>query len=139
MTKKYQVTENNGGGLTLYVWEDDKLIYAHAGYEYNPGQLTQDIQALNDGSDINLWDGNDLTNEDIITACRTSYEYDGEHIGDIFDDNGDIIPLTEDEYYDDHQSTKIICDNDGPIEARDMGRAGQAEFYPNLTDEEIYG
>ncbi len=37
--KKYQVVEDNGGGLTLVVFAGDGEIieYIHSGYEYNPG------------------------------------------------------------------------------------------------------
>ena len=128
----WQVTENNGGGLTLYVYDDD-LIYAHAGYEYVPESLREDIQALQDGSDpiSNNWDGNDLYNTDIIEAVRTTYDYDGVYTEDIYDEDGNIIPLDYDEYFDDHDSTRIIEDQNGPIDQDDMGRAGQTVFYPN--------
>ena len=121
--RTYQITENNGGGLTLYVWDNDKLIYAHAGYEYNPSQLRDDLAALAD-SDTSDWDGNDLTNEDIIHAVRDMETHDGREITD------DMSPLTEDEYYDYHETTKVICDQDGPVSEDNMGAAGRSVFYP---------
>lgn len=142
--KKWQVTENNGGGLTLYVWDDDnKLIYAHAGYEFAPDALRADITALRNGDDTSEWEGNDLDNEDIISAIRrqdfesqNEYDNDGNRRGDfdptsIYDDDGNLIPLTDVEragYYDDHPSTRVICSQDGRCGIDDMGRAGQEVF-----------
>ncbi len=133
MEKKitWKVTENNGGGLTLYVYDNDELVYAHAGYEFAPGNLKDDIQALNDGQDpvSDSWDGNDLYDTEIIKAVRTIYDYAGEHTGDIYDENGNIIPLDNDEYYDNHESTRVIADQDGPIDSDNMGAAGNSVFY----------
>lgn len=47
---KYNVFEDNGGGLTLIVSERGVPIYAHSGYEYNPGQLSEDLDALDAGA-----------------------------------------------------------------------------------------
>ena len=131
----YKVTENNGGGLTLNIWTaDGRYIYAHSGYEYNRGQLSQDIASLEDGDDPRDWDGNDLTDEEIVRATRETQTHDGYLPADdsqIFDADGNIIPLTEDEYYDNHESTQIIYDNTGPAEYDIMGNAGAAEFYPD--------
>ena len=54
---KYQVIEDNGGGLSLYVFRGRKVIYSHSGYEINPGQLTNDIAALDSGDGPESWDG----------------------------------------------------------------------------------
>lgn len=54
----YTVIEDNGGGLSLYVFRGQQCIYAHDGYEFTPGQLSQDIAALDKGSDTSDWDGN---------------------------------------------------------------------------------
>ena len=137
MEKKltWQVTENNGGGLTLYVWDDDNLIYAHAGYEYVPASLREDIQALRNGNHpiSDGWDGNDLIDAEIVTACRTDYGEWGNPVGQIFDDNNEIIPLTHDEYYDDHETTLVIAAHDYINDSVDMGRAGQSVFYPDVV------
>jgi len=134
MTKlAWQVTENNGGGITLYVWAGDRLIYAHAGYEYTePQQLRDNLEELVSGAHpINDgWEGNDLVNEDIVRGVRgvdtdTGYKVDDEAVVDA---SGNIIPLTQDEYYDNHQSTKVICDEEGPIDVDDMGAAGRKIF-----------
>ena len=130
----WQVSENNGGGLTLYVWDGDKLIYGHAGYEYNPGQLSEDIGALKKGDNTSDWEGNDITDEDIVKTYRTKSDDHGQETidkDDVFDKNGKVIPLTSEEYYDDHESTKIIADESGVVEEENMGAAGRKEFYPS--------
>ena len=53
----YEVIEDNGGGLSLFVSRGDQVVYSHTGYEYNPGQLTEDLAALAAGSDVEEWDG----------------------------------------------------------------------------------
>lgn len=55
---KFEVVEDNGGGLTLFVFgEDGRVIYAHTGYEYIKGQLREDLENLADGDDPTSWDG----------------------------------------------------------------------------------
>lgn len=56
--RKWNVYEDNGGGLTLCVFEDDQCIYIHTGYEYNKGQLKEDLKALESGEDPKEWEGN---------------------------------------------------------------------------------
>jgi len=125
--KKYEVLENNAGGITLYVWDDekDKLLYAHAGYEYGEtSQLYYDLKALWDEEpDISEWEGNDLEDEEIIKIAR-QYTTNPEN----------LKPLTEDEYYDQHESTHLIADNDN-IYYDVMGHAGHKIFdgIPHFT------
>jgi len=54
-----KIIEDNGGGLTLYIFDDNttRCIYAHSGYEHTPGQLSQDLQALIDDDDVSDWEG----------------------------------------------------------------------------------
>jgi hypothetical protein len=61
----WQVVSDNAGGLHLAVWDDDTLIYTHSGYEYNDGQLRQDLIALADGSHpiADDWAGNEGADE----------------------------------------------------------------------------
>lgn len=51
--RHYDVIEDNGGGLHLYVWDaaGKRVIYAHSGYEYNRGDLSDCIEALRAGED----------------------------------------------------------------------------------------
>ncbi len=57
--KNYEVLEDNAGQLYLAVFDDKyNCIYIHGGYEYNPGQLQEDLQALKNGDDVLQWDGN---------------------------------------------------------------------------------
>ena len=48
---KYKVIEDNGGGLHLYVFSGRRCIWAHTGYEYSPGNLTADLDSLENGAD----------------------------------------------------------------------------------------
>ena len=58
---RYEVIEDDGGGLSLYVWRGKKLTYIHSGYEYCPGQLTGDIKSLRQGADPAAdWEGNEI-------------------------------------------------------------------------------
>ena len=66
----WQVTEDGGGGLVLWVWRGDRMIFAHSGYEYRPGGLREDVAALNDGSDPREWDGNEI---DLLREEYSSY------------------------------------------------------------------
>jgi len=70
----YKVIEDNGGGLSLFVLRGRKVIYSHSGYEYNRGQLTQDLDELDSGTDVTSWDGCDDSPQDIYDNL-TSYEY----------------------------------------------------------------
>lgn len=55
---KYQVIEDNGGGLHLYVFSGSKCVWAHTGYEYSPGNLVADLDALESGDDPRRdWEG----------------------------------------------------------------------------------
>jgi len=60
MSKYYEVVEDNGGGLTLFVYNENKeVIYAHTGYEYllPSADLRIDIAAIENGDDPTSWDG----------------------------------------------------------------------------------
>ena len=59
--RKFRVLEDNGGGLTLFVWDEQgtEIVFAHSGYEYNPGSLCQDLDALAHDDDPLTWDGNE--------------------------------------------------------------------------------
>ena len=58
--KKFEVLEDNGGGLTLFVFDENgKVEYAHTGFEYIPGELKNCIEELkNDANPIEEWDNN---------------------------------------------------------------------------------
>ena len=98
--------KTTGGGLTLVVFESEeyrKLSYLHTGYEYNPGQLTEDISALKAGSNPAEWDGNELENSD-STDFEFYFPWSQKGIG-----------------------WEVIADNDG-IYPDKMGAAGRYEF-----------
>ncbi len=102
----YQVIEDNGGGLTLAVMdEQDKVVYLHSGYEYHtePGQLLADIESLKTGDNpATDWEGNEDDPQGMYDNI-TSYEY----------------------------GWKIVSDNDGIYPER-MGAAARHEF--GITD-----
>lgn len=58
--RKFEVIEDNGGGLTLAVFNaEGEVDYIHSGYEYTQGQLQIDLEALRNGDNpTNDWDGN---------------------------------------------------------------------------------
>lgn len=54
---KYQVIESNGGGLTLNIKVDSKLVYSKSGFEFDPQTLRE---CLGDLSSYQDWDGNEV-------------------------------------------------------------------------------
>jgi hypothetical protein len=69
-----KVIEDNGGGLSLYVMDEtDTCIYAHYGYEYRPGALSEDIKALIKDDSVADWDGC----EDDVAAAWRDLDIDG--------------------------------------------------------------
>ena len=107
--KKYMVIEDNGGGLTLVVFAQDgeTVEYIHSGYEYNPGQLTEDLDALKAGADpAKEWDGNELDNVDMEAPEDLESWFPWEQKG---------------------QGWQIVADNDG-VYPEDMGAAAKIEF-----------
>lgn len=57
-TYDYTVIEDNGGGLYLYIFPhgSDVPVKGFGGYEYNPGNLTADLDLLDKGDDAETWD-----------------------------------------------------------------------------------
>jgi len=101
---RFQVIEDNGGGLYLVVFDDDDAcIWYASGYEYSPANLQEDIAALKEGSHpvADEWESN------IPDGCTPQQLYD---------------KLTSYEY-----GWQIIADNDG-IYPGCMGAAGRAVF-----------
>ncbi len=96
--RKYEVIEDNGGGLHLAVYDEsgESVVYLHSGYEYITGQLTKDLVELKNGAEPEKeWDGNcgglDLEFGEDPQALYdniTSYEYGWE----IVADNDGIYP-----------------------------------------------
>lgn len=99
--KKFEVYENNAGGLALVVYDDsEKIEYIYTGYEFNPGQILQDIDCIKAGDDpAMMWDGNEI---------------------DYFSDS-DINEFASGEW------GKLVADNDA-IYPENMGAAACLEF-----------
>lgn len=82
--KKFVIIEDNGGGLTLVVFDDsEKVSYLHAEYEYVLGQLTNDLIELANGADPSTWEGCEESPEEIYNDFK-SHEYGWEIIADNF-------------------------------------------------------
>lgn len=55
----YSIIEDNGGGLHLVVFSNNRAIYAHTGYEFSRGQLINDLDNLDSGGHpvMDGWEG----------------------------------------------------------------------------------
>lgn len=58
---EYQVIEDNGGGLHLFVFgdggiNDGRVIYAGTNFEYNDGSLRSTLDALDAGEPTHGWE-----------------------------------------------------------------------------------
>lgn len=103
--KNFEVFENNGGGLALVVYGPHYTVdYIHTGYEYSPGQLSADLDALWEDADPSRdWEGNEID------------EINGDQVCDLIEGTwGDLI-----------------ADN-WSIYRHNMGAAGLREFYPDI-------
>lgn len=109
----FQVFEDNGGGLTLFVLggEDDEgrevCLFAQAGFEARPQALSALIKELVTGPELppDEWEGNEpelVARWDDASCLRVLEELFG----------------------------KCIADHEGPILMDHMGEAGRREFYP---------
>ncbi len=95
--QKYEasVIEDNGGGLYLFVFEDGigtAIRWGHWDYEYNPGQLSNDIKSLLDGDDpITDWDGAEENSQEVYD----SFDVDvpgWEVVARVYDDKTHLFP-----------------------------------------------
>jgi hypothetical protein len=102
--RSFEVIEDNGGGITLFVFDDSgKVEYAHTGYEYHVGQLTDDLKALAKGSNpAEDWDGAEEDPQRMYDQM-ISYKY----------------------------GWKIVADNDG-IYPEEMDEAAMLEFKVDI-------
>lgn len=110
--KNYKAIEDNGGGLALVVFDQDeeKIEYIHTGYEYNPGQLSEDLDRLESGDDpAKEWDGNDMASTE---------KEDPEELGSWFPEDEEGI------------GWDVVADNSG-IYPENMGEAGTRELIKN--------
>ena len=77
MKTNYEVYENNAGGLALLVYENGNPMYLHTGYEFMPGQLTEDIRALTSGAiPVSEWDGNEIDDVPIEEITKGALDKD---------------------------------------------------------------
>ena len=88
--KNFQVIEDNGGGLTLSVFnEDGSIEYLHSGYEYGaPGRLLEDLKNLKNGDNPKTdWEGNEENPQ-----CAYDNMASFKHGWEIVADNEGIYP-----------------------------------------------
>lgn len=79
---RYQVIEDNGGGLHLFVWRGRTMVYASHDHEYRPGSLVNDdLPALEAGDDTSTWEGASSTPQDDYDNL-TSYEHGWEIVAE---------------------------------------------------------
>lgn len=103
----FAVFEDNGGGLHLGIWYDDgedeesfeENFFCHCSYEYNVGQLMDDLTALSKGDSPLDW-------ENMKEMSRVEWR-----------------EMVNTEY-----AGKIVLDMDGLIDKDHMGAAAQTEF-----------
>ena len=75
-TKKFDVIEDNGGGLVLLVYTNNRELveYIHTTYEYNPERLIEDLISILEGADpLTEWDGNEVVDDE---QRNVDYWYD---------------------------------------------------------------
>ena len=88
---KYDVYEDNAGGLVLIVKDDNNdVVYAHDYYEHKPGDLRRDVEKLSQGDDPSNWDGNDAALIDDVEDMQLIADQDG-----IYSDNMGVAALIE--------------------------------------------
>ena len=87
----YKVIEDNGGGLSIYVFDGEKVIYSHSGYEKNRGQLSYDLNDLDRDHSVDGWDG---CEEDPQAAWDQlqSYNYGWKIVADNKDGDRTLYP-----------------------------------------------
>ena len=78
--KKYEVIEDNGGGLHLVIFgTDGNVEYLQYG---TSGRLINDLQALKNGDDpVTDWEGNEENPQEVYDYM-TSFEYGWEVVAD---------------------------------------------------------
>ena len=95
--KHFTVIEDNSGEISLIVYgEYGKIEYIHTGYEYHPGYLSDDLEALKNGDDpAHDWDGNDLHTTEMENPedLESWFPWEQKGIGwNVIADNNGIYP-----------------------------------------------
>ena len=71
----YEVIEDNGGGLHLFVFDNDKPIFAFSDFEYqDPAALVNCINGLEQGDDPADWEGHNENPAKFLKEIK-SYEF----------------------------------------------------------------
>lgn len=86
LKKYFAVIEDNGGGLTLVVYNEDdyNVDYVHTGYEHHLGSLVKDLQRMANGEDpVKDFDNNVENPEEIADNLADALGDGCEVIADI--------------------------------------------------------
>lgn len=111
ITNKFNVIEDNAGGLTLVIFNNDNEIeYIETDFQYDPGSLVSVLEKLSYGDDLSDSEENLLDN-----SFEVSFVENPNRLESWF---------PEEQY---KIGWNIIADNDG-IYHEVMGTAGQIEF-----------
>lgn len=111
IAKNFYVVEDNGGGLTLVIYnKDEDIEYITNEFEYHKGNLIEALEKLSYGENHNNWENNLLYDSDITFTMENP-----EYLNNWFPD----------EQY--KTGWNIIADNNG-IYPEVMGTAGRLEF-----------
>ena len=111
IAKKFNVIEDNTGGLTLVIFNNDnKIEYIETDFQYDPGSLVSVLEKLSYGDDLSDSEENLLDN-----PFEVSFVENPKRLESWF---------PEEQY---KTGWNIIADNDG-IYPDSMGTAGQIEF-----------
>lgn len=91
MNKKFEVIEDNSGGITLVVFgENKKAEYLHSGFEYVRDGLLKCLEGLKNGDNpVQDWDGN-VENPQAVYDTITANEHGWKVVADsagIYPDN----------------------------------------------------
>jgi hypothetical protein len=74
-----EIIEDNGGGLALFVKEDEKIVYGHS-YDGGGKQILEDIAAYIENHDTSDWDGNMDDPQEAYDGYKDRDEY-GQYTG----------------------------------------------------------
>jgi len=93
MEVRFDVLEDNGGGLHLLVYDgpEGDIVYLHSGYEYTVGTLHHDVLRLLEGTDIGGWDGNEVKDGQ-VGLCDYFREGEEGNGWELVADEGNIYP-----------------------------------------------
>lgn len=123
---RYEVYEDNSGGLSMFVLHNGRPIWGYSGYEHVPESLQKDIRTLQTTNSIEGWDGNGsydghnfYTWEELGTTLEEYYRW--HH---VFDSRTVWVKLR----LNGKVGAQLVADSDGIYPER-MGCIAQKAFH----------